>query len=79
MKNVITLGKLMRLLLFCLPLLVLSINMRTKTTRNALARLVRGTIFLVIYTKAVCRMFILIIYTKAVCFNILYIIDTKAI
>ena len=44
MKNV---GKLIGLLLFCLPLLLLSINMHTKNTRNELARLVIGTIFLV--------------------------------
>ena len=45
MKNV---GKLIGLLLlFCLPLLLLSINMHTKNTRNELAHLVMGTIFLV--------------------------------
>ena len=46
MKNVITLGKLIGLLLFSLPLL-LSINMYTKNTRYELARLVMGTICLV--------------------------------
>ena len=47
MKNVTTLGKL--LLLFCLPLLrLLSINMYKTITRNDLARLGMGTIFLVI-------------------------------
>ena len=42
-------GKLIGLLLFCLPLLLLlfSINVHTKNTRNELARLVMGTIFLV--------------------------------
>ena len=45
-KNVTTLGKL--LLLFCLPLLrLLSINMYKTITRNDLARLGMGTIFLV--------------------------------
>ena len=45
MKNVITLGKLIRLL-SSLPLLVLlSVNMHTKNTRNELARLVMGIIF----------------------------------
>ena len=49
MKNVITLGKLIRLLLSSLPLLVLlSVNVHTKNTRIELARLVMGTIFLVI-------------------------------
>ena len=44
MKNVTTFGK-----LFCLPLLLLlSINMYKTTTRNALARLGMGTIFLVV-------------------------------
>ena len=48
MENVITLGKLIvLLLLFCLPLL-LSVNVHTKNTRNALARFVMGTIFLVV-------------------------------
>ena len=46
MKNVITLGKLIGQLLFCLSLL-LSVNVHTKNTRNELARLVMGTIFLV--------------------------------
>ena len=45
-KDVTTFGKLIGLLLFCLPLL-LSINMYTKKTRNELARLGMGTIFLV--------------------------------
>ena len=51
MKNVITLGKLIGLLLlFCVPLLLLlSVNVHTKSTRNELARFVMGTIFLVIY------------------------------
>ena len=44
MKNVTTLGKLIVLLLF--RLLLLSINMYTKNTRNELAHLVMGTIFL---------------------------------
>ena len=45
MDNVITLGKLIGLL-FCLPLLLLlSINVHTKNTRNELARLVMGIIF----------------------------------
>ena len=51
MKNVITFGKLISLLLlFCLPLLLfLSINIHTKKmTRNELSRLAVGTIFLVI-------------------------------
>ena len=49
MKNVKTLGKLIRLLLSSLPLLViLSVNVRTKNTRNELARLVMGIVFLVI-------------------------------
>ena len=56
-KNVITLGKLIGLLLFCLPLLFLlsflflktpTINIHTKNTRNELSRLVMGTIFLVL-------------------------------
>ena len=47
MKNVITLGKLIGLLLYCLPLL-LSVNVHTKNTRNVLAHPVMGTIFLVI-------------------------------
>ena len=47
MKNVITLGKLIGLLLFCLPLfLFLSVNVHTKNTRNELSHLVMGTIFL---------------------------------
>ena len=51
MKNIITLGKLIRLLLSSLPLLVLlSVNVHTKNTRNELARLVMGTIFLVLHT-----------------------------
>ena len=51
MKNIKTLGKLIGLLLFCLPLLLLlSINMHTKNTRNELSRLVMGTIFLVYST-----------------------------
>ena len=50
--NVTTFGKLIGLLLFCLPLLfLLSINMYTKTTRNELARLGMGTIFLVVREK----------------------------
>ena len=53
MENVITLGKLIGLLLFCLPLLlsifvVENYNLFThKNTRNELARLVMGTFFLV--------------------------------
>ena len=45
MKNVITFGKLIRLLLSSFPLLVL--NVLTNNTRNEVARLVMGTIFLV--------------------------------
>ena len=63
MKNVITLGKLIGLLLlFCLLLLLLLsvlflktptsyINVHTKNTRNELARLGMETIFLVIIVK----------------------------
>ena len=53
MKNVITFGKLISLLLmFCLPLLhFLSINIYTKITRNEFVRPVMATIFLVIITK----------------------------
>ena len=41
---------LIHLLLSSLPLLVLlSVNVHTKNTRNELARLVMGTIFLVIF------------------------------
>ena len=48
-KNVTTFGKLIGLLLLSLPLLLLlSVNMYTKNIRNELARLVMGTIFLVI-------------------------------
>ena len=47
MENVITLGKLIGLLLFCLSLLLLSVNVHTNNTRNELARPVMGTIFLV--------------------------------
>ena len=48
MKNVITLGKLIGLLLlFCLPLLFLSIHIHTKNIRNELTHLVMGTILLV--------------------------------
>ena len=49
MKNVTTFGKLIGPLLFCLPLFfLLSIKMYTqKKTRNELARLGMGTIFLV--------------------------------
>ena len=51
MKNVITLGKLIRLLLSSLPLLILlSVNMHTNT-RNELTRLVMGTFFLVCVCK----------------------------
>ena len=47
-KNVITMGKLIGLLLFCLPpILLLLVNVHTKKTRNEFARLVMGTIFLV--------------------------------
>ena len=47
-KNVITLGKLICVLLSSLPLLVLpSVNVHTKNTTNELARLVMGTIVLV--------------------------------
>ena len=50
MKNVISLGKLIRLLLSSLPILVLlSVNVHTKNTRNEFARLVIGTIFLFIF------------------------------
>ena len=45
MENVITLGKLIGLLLFCHPLL--SIFFKSKNRRNELARPVMGTIFLV--------------------------------
>ena len=45
MKNVITLSKLIGLLLlFCLPLLLLSVNVHTKKLRNELARLVVGSV-----------------------------------
>ena len=48
MENVITLGKLIGLLfLFRPPLSILFL--KTKNTRNELARPVMGTIFLVIY------------------------------
>ena len=48
-KNVITLGKLICLLLSSLPFLVLlSVNVHTKYIRNELARPVMGTIVLVI-------------------------------
>ena len=49
MKNAITLGKLLGLLLllFCLPLLLLSIDVHTKNTSNELARLVMETILVV--------------------------------
>ena len=48
MKNVIALGKLIGLLFSSLPLLVLlSVNMHTKNSRDELARLVMGTTFLV--------------------------------
>ena len=47
MENVITLGKLIGLLLFCLSLLLLSVNVDTNNTRNELAHPVMGTIFLV--------------------------------
>ena len=44
-----TLGKLTGLLLlFCLALLLLSINLHTKNTRNELSSPVMGTIFLVV-------------------------------
>ena len=57
-KNVITLSKLIGLLLlFCLPLLLLSINVHTKNTRNELARFVMGTIFLVIILTVWCEPF----------------------
>ena len=52
MKNVITLGKLIHPLLFCLPFLLLSISVHTNNTRNELARLVMGCIFLVIGERA---------------------------
>ena len=55
MKNVTTFGKLIGLLLFCLPLLHLSSNMYTKNTRNELARLGMGTIFLVIINNIIIR------------------------
>ena len=49
MKKVITLGKLICLLLSFLPLIVLlSVNVHTKNTRNELTRLVMRTVFLVI-------------------------------
>ena len=48
MKIVITLSKLISLLFSSLPLLVLlSVNVHTINTRNDLARLVMGTVFLV--------------------------------
>ena len=48
MNNVITFGKLIGLLLFCLLLhLLFSINMHTNNTRNELTRFVMGTILLV--------------------------------
>ena len=49
MKNVITLGKSVGLLLvlFCLPLLLLSVTVHTKNARNELSFPVMGTIFLV--------------------------------
>ena len=46
MKNVIALSKLIGLSLFCF--LLLSINVHAKNSRNELARLVMGTIFLVV-------------------------------
>ena len=50
MKNIITFGKLISLLLmFRVPLLLfLSINIHTKNTRKEFARHVMGTIFLAI-------------------------------
>ena len=58
MKNVTTFGKLIGLLLFCLPLLfLLSINTYTKKTRNELAHLGMGTIFLVIIIIIIIRLF----------------------
>ena len=51
MKNVITLGKLIGLLLFCPPppfYFVFENSNAHKYTRNELARLVMGTIYLVI-------------------------------
>ena len=48
MKNAITLGKLMPLLLSSLPhLVLLSVNVHTTNTRYELTHLVMGTIFLV--------------------------------
>ena len=49
MKNAISLGKLLGLLLllFCLPVLLLSIDVHTKNTSNELARLVMETILVV--------------------------------
>ena len=46
MKNVITLGKLIGLLLLCL-LLHLTINVHIKNTSNEITRVVMGTIFLI--------------------------------
>ena len=50
-KNFITLGKLMCLLLsYSLPFLtLLSVNVHTKNTKNELTCLVMGTVFLVMY------------------------------
>ena len=47
MENVIILGKLIGLLLFC-PLLSIFVVENSKNTRNELARRVLGTIFLVL-------------------------------
>ena len=48
-ENDITLGKLIGLFLFCLPLLSI---LFLKTKRNDLARPVMGTIFLVIWIRS---------------------------
>ena len=54
-KNVISVGKFIGLLLFCLPLLLLLLlsilKGHTKNSRNELVRLVMGTIFLVVLTQ----------------------------
>ena len=49
MKNVITLGKLIGLLLLFSLSLLLSVNVHTKTTRNELAHLVMGTIYSILH------------------------------
>ena len=54
MENVITLGKVIGLLLFCLPSSLFIFFENSKNTRNELARPVMGTIFLVITEKRRC-------------------------